>query len=227
MRLRRRLGHAAAWCLVGALVVLGARTIAYALAPLPTPLSIELQRSVGGPRLVFVAGVAIGLVAVLSLGVLGLAVLAVRERLALERGIVVEPPRLRPFVLLGRFAALWAATSVAFAYFESYLHWRAGLGWHGLHCLVGPVHRDAVPLLAALSLLATALIGAVEHLLAWLRRTLAHLLARLGSRRARPALAPLFASPSLRSWPGASLPPRGPPCAAVLRRRAQLAAATT
>jgi hypothetical protein len=162
---------------------------------------------------------------VLSLGVLGLAVLAVRERLALERGIVVEPPRLQPLVLLARFALLWAATSLAFAYFESYLHWRAGLGWHGLHCLVGPVHRDAVPVLAALSLLATALLGAVEHLVAWLRRTLAHLLPRLAARRS-VAPPPAFASPSLRSYAGASLPPRGPPRAAVLRRRAQMAAAT-
>ena len=40
---------------------------------------------------------------------------------------------------------------------ESYLHWRAGLGWHGLHCLAGPVHRDAVPIVAALSLVAVAL----------------------------------------------------------------------
>jgi hypothetical protein len=225
MRLRRLL-RAIGWCLTGALVVLAARTIAYALAPLPTPLSIELQRSIGGPRLVVIAGVALGLAAVLSLGVLGLAVLAVRERLALERGIVVESPRLRPFVLLGRFVVLWAATSLAFAYFESYLHWRAGLGWHGLHCLVGPVHRDAVPILAALSLLATALVGAVEHLVAWLRRTLTHLLPRIAARRATAAPPPAFAPPPLRSYAGASLPPRGPPRVALAMRRAHPAAAT-
>ena len=31
---------------------------------------------------------------------------------------------------------------------ESTIHWREGLGWHGLHCLLGPVHRDAIPILA-------------------------------------------------------------------------------
>ena len=71
---------------------------------------------------------------------------------------------------------------------ESYLHWRAGLGWHGLHCLLGPVHRDAIPVLGALSLLAVAAHGAIEHLLAWARRLVALLAARLPAparRRAR------------------------------------------
>ena len=44
----------------------------------------------------------------------------------------------------------------AFAMFESYLHWRAGIGFHGLSCLVGPVHRNAIPLLAALALAAAS-----------------------------------------------------------------------
>jgi hypothetical protein len=222
-----RVLRAAGWCLTGAAVVLASRSIAYALAPLPTPLSIELQRSLGGPRLVVIAGIALGLAVAVSLGALGLAVVAVRERLALERGIVVDPPRLRPLVLLARFGVLWAATSIAFAYFESYLHWREGLGWHGLHCLVGPVHRDAVPILAALSLLATALIGAAEHLVRWLRRTLAHLMPRLADRPTAPVAAPLLDSPALRSFEGASLPPRGPPHSVVFTRRALPAAATT
>ena len=53
---------------------------------------------------------------------------------------------------------------------ESTIHWREGLGWHGLGCLVGPVHRDAIPILVALSLIAVAVHGAIEHLLEWARR---------------------------------------------------------
>ena len=46
--MRRRL-H---WLPIAALVVLAGRTLAYALAPRPTHLSIELQRQVGGPGFV-------------------------------------------------------------------------------------------------------------------------------------------------------------------------------
>jgi hypothetical protein len=60
-------------------------------------------------------------------------------------------------------------SSLAFAMFESYLHWRAGIGFHGLSCLVGPVHRNAIPLLAALALAAAALAEAAQHLVAWMR----------------------------------------------------------
>jgi hypothetical protein len=82
-------------------------------------------------------------------------------------------------VLATRGVLLFAAGSLAFAMLESTIHWREGLGWHGLHCLVGPVHRDAIPVLAALSLVATAIHGAVEHLLAWARRLIAQLVARV------------------------------------------------
>ena len=47
--------------------------------------------------------------------------------------------------------ALWLVAMPAFAYLESTIHWREGLGWHGLHCLTGPVHRNAIPILGALA----------------------------------------------------------------------------
>jgi hypothetical protein len=58
---------------------------------------------------------------------------------------------------------------------EAYVHWRAGLGWHGLHCLTGPVHRDLLPLETGLSLVAAAILAAARHVAAWMRRTLARL----------------------------------------------------
>ena len=86
--------------------------------------------------------------AAIASAVLWLAALAVRERLLLEGRRVVAPPRLRPALLGVRAATLFFVTSFAFAMLESTIHWREGLGWHGLSCLLGPVHRDAIPILA-------------------------------------------------------------------------------
>jgi hypothetical protein len=73
--------------------------------------------------------------------------------------------------------------------FESYLHWRAGIGFHGLSCLVGPVHRNAIPLLAALALVAAALTEVVLHLIGWMRAAARELLRpRLFLLPVRPAL---------------------------------------
>jgi len=160
----------------GALVVLGARAIAYALAP-QTLLALELKGSFGGPPAVVVAAVAIGLGLAVSTTAVGLAALALNERLALDPALAVTRPDLRPGRLVLRVGALWLATCLCFAYLESYLHWRQGLGWHGLHCLVGPVHRDAIPILGGLSLAGVALHLCVEHLVSWMRRTVRRLLA--------------------------------------------------
>jgi hypothetical protein len=51
-----------------------------------------------------------------------------------------------------------------------------------LSCLGGPVHRNAVPILAALALLAAAVHAAARHVVAWARRTI-----RLFFRVRRPA----------------------------------------
>jgi hypothetical protein len=153
------------WVGAVGLLVLTARSLAYALAP--SPLAGRLQGAAGGPRLVVVTLVSVGLAAVVSTLVVWLAALGVRERQRLR------PERVAPTLRLRRLAAraivLYAASSLAFALFESYLHWRAGLGFHGLSCLVGPVHRNAIPLLAALALVAAALAEAAGHLLGWMR----------------------------------------------------------
>jgi hypothetical protein len=127
--------------------------------------------------------------ALVASAALWVATLAVRERHLLT-GQAGEAPALRPLRVLGAALALFVVTSLAFASLESYLHWRAGLGFHGLHCLIGPVHRDALPLLGALSLLAAAAEAAARHLLRWMRRTLRALRARPRGRL-RPPVRPL------------------------------------
>ncbi|HUK95592.1 MAG TPA: hypothetical protein VLU96_11130 [Gaiellaceae bacterium] len=185
--MRRRTAHALGWLGLVALLVLVARWLCYALAP-PTLLSTRLQASAGGPRLVVVTLVSLGLAALVSTATVSIAALGVRERQRLRPERV--PPRLR----VGRFAAsalfLFVASSFTFAMFESYLHWRAGIGFHGLKCLVGPVHRNAIPLLAALALAAAALVEAGAHVLAWMRAVVREL-----RRRRLTGVFPLYAPP--------------------------------
>jgi hypothetical protein len=196
------------WPAVVALLVLVARWLAYALAP--SPLARVLEHSAGGPSLVVVTLVSLGVALLGSFLVVWLAALGVRERARLRPERVA--PRLRLRRLGVRALALYLASSLAFALFESYLHWRAGIGFHGLSCLVGPVHRNAIPLLAALALAAAALAEAAEHLLAWARAVVRQL------RRRR-----LAAQPFVAFAPHASLSPllvavqsrsRGPPLGA-------------
>ena len=167
-----------------------------------------LEGSAGGPGFVTVVLVSLGLAATVSIFVVWLASLGVRERARLRPERVAPRLRLRRLAL--RAVALYLASSIVFAMFESYLHWRAGLGFHGLSCLVGPVHRNAIPLLAALALLAAALAEAGGHVLAWMRAAIRELRCpRLG-----PVLLPLrFAAPvtpAARMLP-ARPRPRGPP----------------
>jgi hypothetical protein len=191
-----------------ALVVLAARWLTYALAP-PSPLTTRFEASAGGPRLVVVAVVSLGLAAALSLAALWLAVLGVRERQRLRPELELPRIRLRRIAL--RTIGLTVASSLAFALFESYLHSRAGLGFHGLSCLFGPVHRNALPLLAALALLAAALAEAAGHLYAWVRATARALLApRIVLARAavRAASRPPRLSPAPQN---SRARPRAPP----------------
>ena len=145
-----------------------------------------------------------------------LAVLAVSERHRLEPRALSTSERIPPLGVAARAVGLWLVTSVAFALLESYLHWRAGLGWHGLHCLVGPVHRDAIPFLAALSAIAAAALAAAEHVLAWVRRTIGRLappivaLASPASSVGASALEPQARSVGTRGG-------RGPPRALLVR----------
>jgi hypothetical protein len=170
--MKRALG----WLVAVALVVLGARTIVYAISP--SPLAAELSHQAGGPALPVIAAVALLLAVGLSAAVVWLAALGVRERRLLETRPVIGGPRLRLGLLAARALALWLVAMPAFALLESYIHWRQGLGWHGLHCLTGPVHRDAIPILGALSLVTAAVAAALEHVFAWMRRTLASIAAR-------------------------------------------------
>ena len=153
------------WPALVALLVLCSRVLAYALEP--SPLARVLERSAGGPGLMTIALVSLGVAATVSVLVVWLASLGVRERARLHPERVA--PRLRLRRLAVRAVGLYVASCLAFAYLESYLHWRAGLGFHGLSCIVGPVHRNAIPILAALALLAAALAEAAGHVLAWMR----------------------------------------------------------
>jgi hypothetical protein len=178
-------GRLLLWPGVVALLVLIARWLAYALAP--SPLASRLEGHAGGPRLVIVTLVSLGLAVVVSTLVVWLASLGVGERQRLHPERVAPALRLRRLAL--RAALLFAASWLAFALFESYLHWRAGIGFHGLSCLVGPVHRNAIPLLAALALAAAALAEAAAHLLGWMRAVVREL------RRRRLASAPPLVRP--------------------------------
>jgi hypothetical protein len=201
------------WVPIAALVVLAARALAYALAPHATVVGNELEQQAGGPGLVVTAVAVLTGAAVVASAVLWVAALAVRERHLLSGGAGEAPP-LRPVRVLGTALGLFAVTSLAFASLESYLHWRAGLGFHGLHCLIGPVHRDALPILGALSLLAAAAEAAARHLLRWMRRTLQALRARPSVRPRPPALRlpPRADAPLRPALPGLDLA-RGPPAA--------------
>ena len=173
------------WSAIGALVVLGGRALAYGLAPHPQLVGSRLEQSLGGPRLVVTAGVAPMLALALAAALVWLATIGVRERHQLVGGPTPEPLRIRSIVV--PFTLLWPVSCLAFAALESFLHWRAGLGFHGLHCLVGPVHRNAIPLLGALSLVASAASAAGRHVWSWVRRTFAAL-----TRSTTPLALPLL-----------------------------------
>jgi hypothetical protein len=189
-----------------ALIVLTSRALAYALVDDP------LAHATGGPKLVLVAAVSGVLALAIAAAVLWLAALGVNERRLLEPA--ARAPRLGLRRLPARAAASFTLSALTFALLESYLHYRAGLGWHGLECLFGPVHRDALPILAALAVIATALSAALDHVLAWMRRTIAAL--RSGRRPAKARrTAPSF---TYQASPGRAhrrpLGARGPPSVA-------------
>jgi len=198
-----------AWLAAVALVVLGARTIVYAVSP--SPLAAELSHQAGGPALPVVAIVAVLLAVAVSVAVVWLAALGVRERRLLETRPVIADPRLRLALLVARALALWLVAMPAFALLESYIHWRQGLGWHGWHCLTGPVHRNAIPILGALSLVVSALAAALEHVLAWMRRTLASIAGPARITRIVVLARPPSGKPRLSAAFAAAVGARGPP----------------
>jgi hypothetical protein len=214
--------HCGGFGLAAVLVVLAARSLAYALAPRPTTIANRLEWVAGGPRLVAVTLAALSLGLIVSSVVVWMASFAVAEWRYQEPTAVTSSPRIALAPLALRALLMWLVSSLGFALFESYVHWRAGLGWHGLTCLLGPYHRNAIPILAALSLLAAALISVIRHLVAWMRRSVAAL-ARVRRRVSGDLALVLFpleaparlCRPALRS-----LGPRGPPLAISTRIRA-------
>jgi hypothetical protein len=160
------------WVVAATLAVLLTRSIAYAIAP--SSGARLLEHRAGGPALPVLTLVALALGGSLAVAICWLAAFGVRERALLEQRTLAESaPRLRPARTFASAIALAVTTSVAGGLFEAYLHWRAGLGWHGVQCVFGPVHRDLLPIATAFSFVAAALLAAVEHVAAWMRRTFA------------------------------------------------------
>jgi hypothetical protein len=205
----RRREHLGGFLLALLLVVLGGRALAYAATP--TPLAAQL----GGPRLPVVTFVALALASAISLGVLWLAALGVRERHALDRA-PGSPPRLA----LARFAQdavlLGGSSLLGFAALETWIHSRAGMHMHWWMCLEGPVHRNAIPILVALSLAAAALLGAARHALAWARRVVAVLRRLLQPRATRRPQTFVLGRLTAPAWLLArALRARGPPALSI------------
>ncbi len=205
----KRSEHLAGFSLGLVLVILGGRALAYAATP--TPLAAQL----GGPRLPVITFVALALASAISLGVLWLAALGVRERHALDRA-PGPPPRLA----LARFAqdgVLLAGSSLlGFAALETWVHSRAGMHMHWWMCLEGPVHRNAIPILVALSLAAAALLGALRHALAWARRVVAVLRRLLQPGAARRPHTLVLGRLTAPAWLLArALRARGPPALSI------------
>jgi hypothetical protein len=198
------------WIVAATLVVLLTRSIAYAIAP--SSAARVLEHRAGGPALPVLTLVALALGGSLAVAICWLAAFGVRERALLERRTLTESaPRFRPARTFASAIALAAITSVAGGLFEAYLHWRGGFGWHGVQCVFGPVHRDLLPIATALSFVAAALLAAVGHVTAWMRRTFA-LLRALPPRllRAVVRLELVAGAPQL-SWRVGSARPRAPP----------------
>lgn len=202
----------AGWLALVLVLELVTRALVYSLAPTPAQQFSSLGAVFGGPRPVVVALVAVGLALVLSVGVLWLAAIGTRERWALSAP--GEPaPRVPAARALARGAFLTVATWLTFAAIESYLHWRAGLGFHGLGCLWGPVHVNAMPVAAGLSILAAGALTAAQHLLRWMRRVVRRLLSGHPSgRRRHPNLIVVWATRAIGAvaLPAAAFP-RPPP----------------
>jgi hypothetical protein len=175
------------WFLIGVLVVAAGRQAAYALTG--GSLAERLSSDGGGPGVVWIATAALaGSVSAALVG-LWLVACGVRERCALEfEGWATTPPSVSVAGLAQRTAVLSIATTAAFTVFESTLHYEEGLGFHGWHCIAGPVHQNAAPILIGLSLIAAACVTASELVLGALRRAVARLL--LSHHVAHPRLPP-------------------------------------
>jgi hypothetical protein len=199
------------WALVGVFVVSLGRWIAYALAA--GTVAQKLSSQGAGARPAVVAAISLGLALAATAIGLWLVAAGLRERSHLELDGWAAPSR--PFSarrLLARSAALSAVTIVVFTTVESLIHYKDGLGFHGWHCIAGPVHQNAAPIMIALSLMAAAVVTAVDAVLAAARRVVAQLVL---AARALPQPAAAWFDPRPAPLRGRSrhsiAPTRGPP----------------
>jgi hypothetical protein len=202
------------WAVLAALVVVTGRAVAYALSG--DAAARQLAGAGGGPAPVWIAAAALTCAAAFSIVGLWLVAIGVRERCEHELRRWTSPPPLRARAVVWRAAALAAASNAGFAILESCVHYEEGLGWHGLHCITGPVHADAAPILVGLSILAAALVAAYDHVLAAVRRAVAMLVLMrdtAAGRGARPVCRRVPGPPRGRRLQRAN-PTRGPPLAA-------------
>ncbi len=203
--------RALCWVLVGVLVAAAGRQIAYALSG--GSLADRLSAAGGSPGIAWVATVALAGSMLVTLVGLWLVACGVRERCALElEGWAATAPGIRLGSLARRTVALSGATVSAFTVFESTLHYEQGLGYHGWHCIAGPVHQNAAPILVGLSLIAAAGVTAAELVLSALRRAVARRLLTVSVhlRRRVPRRRKPTATIARAHRPGANLS-RGPP----------------
>jgi hypothetical protein len=209
VRVRRALG----WLAFVVLLELITRAVVYGMAPSAGEASRALGGPRGGPGFVAVLLVGLGVGAVLSVAAVWLASMGVRERWALaEDRPAGGPPRIALGPVLARAVLLTLVGWLTFAGIETVVHLREGLGFHGLDCLVGPVHRNALPVVAAIALPASALLAVAGLVLAWMRRTVGRLVAPRPAARPRPSYAVVsFASLARRTPLRWDRPARGPP----------------
>jgi hypothetical protein len=172
------------WLLAVVPVWLGARAVAYALAP-ANPVAQQLEGRTGGTAPIAVTAVAVVAALAVAAGVLFVASLAIRERAALAGE---QAPRVRWGRVLVRATVVFVLATAVFTGVETLLHLQAGLGFHGWHCLLGPMHRDALPFLAGFAAAASLVVAAVERMVAWARRIVRAL--RVRAPRLRPAPLP-------------------------------------
>jgi hypothetical protein len=207
MTLRR----AALWLGIVALIELVARAVVYGMTPSGTARALE--HDLVGPSFVITLVVALGLGAALSTLLVWAASFGIRERWALADDRPRSgPPRIAARRLVLRAAVLTLVGWLTFAAIETVIHLNAGMGFHGLECLVGPVHRNALPVIGGLALLASALAAVAALVVAWMRRTVGRFGAVRPALRHRQALASFSVVVLPRRVPLVlAAAPRGPP----------------
>ena len=211
------LRRGAAWLGLVVLLELIARAVVYGLAPAGSSQAAAMGHQLGGPGFAAVLVVALGLGVALSTGLVWLASIGVRERWELaERRFEGPAPRVDLRLLLRRAVVLTLVGWLSFAAVESIIHLQAGLGFHGVSCLVGPVHRNALPVIGGLSLVSSALASAGALLLAWMRRTIGRFVTpHAGARQRIAPLAAVFSVIARRAPVLHGTPVRGPPALVV------------